>query len=124
MTEQEEKILYICTHADDDPEKAAMPFVMANAALSMDVKAVVVLQGQGAYLALKGYVEHMLPSGGFPPLPKLMSDFQALGGELRVCAPCIKERKIDKSELIEGAATIAAAELTVLAMEAKAVFNY
>ena len=38
MAEKEEKILYICTHAGEDPEKAAMPFVMANAAMTMDIK--------------------------------------------------------------------------------------
>ena len=30
MAEKEKKILYIGTRADDDPEKAAMPFVMAE----------------------------------------------------------------------------------------------
>ena len=45
MTEQTEKILYIGTNAGDDPEKAAMPFVMANAALAMDIEATVCLQG-------------------------------------------------------------------------------
>jgi len=39
MTEKEEKILYITTYGGEDPEKAAMPFVMAGAALAMDIKA-------------------------------------------------------------------------------------
>jgi predicted peroxiredoxin len=55
MTEKQEKIMYFCTHASGNPEKAAMPFVMANAALAMDVKAIVVLQGEGVYLAKRGY---------------------------------------------------------------------
>jgi uncharacterized protein involved in oxidation of intracellular sulfur len=55
MTEnKEEKILYIGTSADDDPEKASMPFVMACAALAMDIKATIALQGNGVYLAQKG----------------------------------------------------------------------
>ena len=75
MTAIEEKILYIGTHGGESPEKAAMPFVMANAALAMDIKATVVLQGNGVYLARKGYVDNMLPSGGFPPMAKLMKVF-------------------------------------------------
>jgi uncharacterized protein involved in oxidation of intracellular sulfur len=124
MPEKEEKILYFCTHAGDDPEKAAMPFVMASAALAMDIKTIVVLQGQGVYLALKGYVETMSKPGGFPPMAKLLSEYLELGGELRVCVPCIKDRNIDESTLVEGARTTAAGELNVEAMAADAVFVY
>ncbi|MGD8367428.1 MAG: DsrE family protein [Desulfobacterales bacterium] len=124
MPEKEEKILYFCTHASDEPEKAAMPFVMASAALAMDIKTIVVLQGQGVYLALKGYVETMSKPGGFPPMAKLLSEYLELGGELRVCVPCIKDRNIDESTLVEGARTTAAGELNVEAMAADAVFVY
>jgi uncharacterized protein len=124
MSEKEEKILYFCTHAGDDPEKAAMPFVMAGAALAMDIKAIVVLQGQGVYIAQKGYVDTMLPPGGFPPFKKLLADFIELGGDLRVCVPCIKERNIPESNLVEGARMTAAGELNVEAIEADAVFVY
>jgi uncharacterized protein involved in oxidation of intracellular sulfur len=125
MTEKQEKIMYFCTNASGDPEKAAMPFVMANAALAMDVKAMVILQGEGVYLAKKGYAENMVRPGGFPPITKLMTDFLELGGDLRVCGPCIKERNIDESkDLIEGSKTTAAGVLTVEAIESDAVFVY
>ena len=125
MRATEEKILYIGTHAGECPEKAAMPFVMANAALAMDIKATVVLQGNGVYLARKGYVDNMLPAGGFPPLAKLMKDFFDQGGKLLVCVPCIKERKINEAtDLVEGAQTTAAGALNIEAMESKAVFTF
>jgi predicted peroxiredoxin len=124
MAEKEEKVLIIGTHAADNPEKAAMPFVMANAALAMDVKAMVVLQGDGVYLAKKGYAENLLKPGGFEPLTKLMADFKELGGELKVCVPCIKSRNIEESDLIEGAATTAAGRLITEALKADAVFTY
>ena len=121
---KEEKILYIGTCAGDNPEKAAMPFVMACAALAMDIKATVVLQGQGVYLAQKGYLDKMLPGGGFPPMNKLMADFLELGGELKVCVPCIKSRNIEESELVAGSKTTAAGALNLEAIEAKAVLVY
>ena len=125
MTEKTEKILYIGTCAGEDPEKAAMPFVMANAAMAMDIETTVVLQGNAVYLAQKGYVDTMLPPGGFPPVKKLLSDFMELGGNLLVCIPCIKERNIDETtDLIEGAQTTAAGTVTVAALEADAVFVY
>jgi len=125
MTEPEEKILYICTAAGENPEKAAMPFVMASAALAMDIQATVVLQGNGVYLARKGYTDNMLPPGGFPPLTKLVTEFMELGGKLLVCVPCIKARNIDETnDLLPGAQTTAAGALNIEAIESKAVFVY
>lgn len=124
MSEKQETILYICTCAAENSEKAHMPFVMAIAAMAMDVKATIVLQGAGVYLARKGYAEIMPPGGGFPPFKKLLEDFLELGGQLRVCSPCIKERHIEGSDLIEGTEVTAAGALNIAAMEAKAVFTY
>jgi uncharacterized protein involved in oxidation of intracellular sulfur len=124
MAEKEEKILYITTYAGEDPEKASMPFVMACAALAMDIKATVALQGNAVYLANKGYVDTMLPGGGFPPMKELLASFLELGGQLKVCVPCIKERNIDESELVEGAQTTAAGALNLEAIEANAVMVY
>jgi predicted peroxiredoxin len=120
-----EKILYIGTCAGEDSEKAAMPFVMANAAMAMDMEAVVCLQGNAVYLAQKGYAERMTKPGGFPPVKKLLDDFLSLGGRLLVCVPCIKERNIEEStDLIDGARTTAAGALNIEAIEAEAVFIY
>jgi len=124
MSEKEEKILYTASCAGEEPEKASSPFVMANAAMTMDVKATVVLMGHAVYLAQKGYVDTVLPGGGFPPLKKLLEDFLALGGQLKVCVPCIRGRNIDESDLIEGAETIMAAAVTVEALESNAVMTF
>ena len=82
MSEQQEKIMYLCTHASDNAEKAHLPFVMANSALAMDIQATVVLQGEGVYLAQKGYIDHMVSGGGFPPIKELLKSFLEQGGQL------------------------------------------
>jgi uncharacterized protein involved in oxidation of intracellular sulfur len=66
----------------------------------------------------------MTKPGGFPPMAKLLADYLELGGDLRVCVPCIKDRNIDEATLVEGARTTAAGELNVEAMAADAVFVY
>jgi uncharacterized protein len=124
MSEKQEKILYIGTHAQEDPERACLPFVLGNAALAMDVQAVVVLQVSGVYLAKKGFAEDMPAAGGFPPIKKLISDFQSLGGEIRVCMPCIKERNIAEDDLLDGVTTTAGGALNLLAMESNAVLVF
>jgi len=124
MADDQEKIVIICTHSFDDPEKAGTAFVMANGAMAMDVEACIVLQGNGVYLAKKGYVETMPKPGGFDRMEKLIADFRELGGSLRICVPCIRERNIDVSELIEGAETTAAARVITEVLKADAVLNY
>jgi predicted peroxiredoxin len=124
MSEKEEMVMFICTHGGDNPEKAAIPFVMGCAALAMDVKAMVVLQEEGVHLAQKGYAEHMTKPGGFEPLPKLIADFLELGGELKVCVPCIKARNITEADLIDKAETTAAGQLIASAIKANAVLTY
>jgi uncharacterized protein involved in oxidation of intracellular sulfur len=124
MAEKEEKVMFICTHGGDNPEKAAMSFVMGSAALAMDIKSLVVLQGDGVYLAKKGYSENVLKPGGFESLTKLITDYLELGGELKVCVPCIKARNIAEADLIEKAETTAAGQLIVESLKANSVFTY
>jgi len=124
MAEKEEKILYIATHGGEDPEKASMPFVMACAALAMDIKATVCLQGNGVYLARKGYADNVLPGGEFPHVKELIKTFMELGGKMLVCVPCIKARNIEDADLIDGVEITAAGALNIEAMGSGAVFVY
>jgi predicted peroxiredoxin len=120
---EKEKIVYIVTHAAEDPERASLPFVLATAAQAMEVEAVVALQGTAVFLAKKGYLEHVF-AAGLPALKSLVDTFVSEGGKLRVCVPCIRERKIDEADLIEGASTIAAAALTQEILSASATLVY
>ena len=123
MVEKEEKVVYIATHAGEDPERASLPFVLANAALAMDMKAVVALQGTGVYLAKKGYIENVF-AAGLPSLKELVEQFLELGGKLLVCSPCIKERQIKEEDLINSAEIMAAAMLTQELLSASIMLVY
>jgi len=120
---EKEKIIYIVTHAGEDPERASLPFVLASAAQVMEVEAVIALQGTAVYLAKKGYLEHVF-AAGLPPLQDLISNYLSEGGKLLVCLPCIRERKIDESDLIEGSTPTAAAALTQEILSANATLVY
>jgi len=125
MTEEkQEKILYMCTCGKDRSELAHNPFVLANAALAMDIQATIVLSGDGVHSAVPGYADDMPQGGGFPPMKKLLADFLELGGTLWVCGPCIESRNIKEADLIEGAEVTAAGSVNLAAMEADAVFVF
>ena len=123
MSEEKEKIVLVATHAGEDPERATFPFLVANAGLSMDMEAVVVLQGTAVFLAKKGYAEHVL-AAGLTPLKNLVDSLLANGGKLLVCLPCIKERKIEETDLVEGSELITAGRLVVEMTSAKSTAVY
>jgi predicted peroxiredoxin len=124
MTEaKSEKIVYITTNGPENPERASLPFVLANAAMVMEVETLVALQGPAVFLAKKGMLEHV-HAAGFAPLKELVESFFEQGGRLVVCVPCIQERKIDVSELIERATPMAGGALTEEILSANATLVY
>ncbi|MGC8493041.1 MAG: DsrE family protein [Syntrophobacteraceae bacterium] len=120
---EKEKILYIVTHGGEDPERATFPFMLATAAQTMEVETVVMLQGAGVFLAKKGYLDHV-SAAGLPPLKDLVQTFLSEGGQLLVCIPCIRQRKIAEDDLIEGAALTMAANVNQHILSANSTLVY
>ena len=118
-----EKMVYIVTHAGEDPERATFPFMLATAAQAMEVEVVVALQGVSVFHAKKGYLEHVA-AAGLPALKDLVGRYLEAGGKLLICTPCIRERNIAESDLIEGAELIAAARLNQEILSANATLVY
>ncbi len=120
---KKEKIVVFATHGSEDPERATLPFVAANAALAMEVEVSVVLQATGVTLAKKGCYEHVF-AAGLEPLKKLVDSFLEFGGKLLVCIPCIEERKITPDMLVEKAQPVKSGRVVKEVLEANAVLNY
>lgn len=98
------------TVAKDNPDKATVAFVVANAAVASDKETVVFLSTEGVRLAVPGYADDIAEEG-FAPLKKLLADFAAAGGKIYVCSPCFKRRKLDENALIAGAVIVGGAKL-------------
>jgi predicted peroxiredoxin len=103
-----EKLVFMVTRGQDQPELATIPFVMAAAALASDVGVVMGFQGDAVELMKAGTAE-TVAAAGFPPLAKLVADVRELGGLLLVCSPCMKSRGIEPGDLVEGTEVVAAA---------------
>ena len=123
MSKNAQKLVIIATHAEEIPDKATLPFVIGNAALSMGAEVVVILQTTAVYLAMKGYADHVHASG-FPTLLELYELFFEAGGNLMVCSPCLAARKIEIETLIPQARVISGATLVAESLSADAVLNY
>ena len=121
MVEQQ-KLVIMATHGPEDPERATIPFVMGCAALASDVAVVIGFQAEGVCLVHEGEAG-TVEAPGFPPLAKLLSDFQELGGTLLVCTPCARSRGIAESR-IPGAELVAAARFVAEVTSATSSLSY
>jgi len=118
-----EKMVFIATHGPEDPERATYPLVLANSALVLEAEVTLVLQGSAVLMAKTGCLEHIF-APGLDPLKDLMETFLELGGRIWVCTPCIKERRITKEMLIEGAKPVTSGMVVQACIEADATLNY
>jgi predicted peroxiredoxin len=92
------QLLFTCTHAKDDPERATLPFVIANVAATAGKQAVVVCTVEG------------VEAHGLPPLRELFEEFLGNGGEVWLCGACTKPRGITEDQVVKGATIIGAAK--------------
>jgi predicted peroxiredoxin len=69
MAEQR-PLLYVGTHATDDPTLASMPLVVATGAGAAEIDTAVVLMGEAAALVKPGMIE-AIHGVGFAPMAEL-----------------------------------------------------
>ena len=119
---ERQKLVIMATHGVEDPERATIPFVMGCAALASDVDVVIGFQAEAVCLVHQGEAA-TVEAAGFPPLAKLLADFQGLGGTLLVCTPCAKSRGITES-LIAGTELVAAARFVAEVTSATSTLSY
>jgi uncharacterized protein len=101
------KIMTHCTHGREDPERATLPFIVANVAASADQPTIVLLTIDGVWVATRGYADD-IQKEGFPPLRELIASFVENGGEIWACGACTKPRGITDEDLIPGARVVTA----------------
>jgi predicted peroxiredoxin len=103
-------LLIHCTHGKEEAERAILPFIVGNVAVTADQQATIFLTVEGVWLATKGYAEQVNKEG-FTPLKEILNSFIANGGKIWACGACTKPRGITDADLIEGAKIVTAANL-------------
>ena len=111
------------TCAKDNPDKATVGFVLANAAIGSGKETLVFLSVEGVNLAQKGYADG-IHEEGFAPLGELMANFAKAGGSIFVCSPCFKKRKLDENNLVAGASVVGGAKLVEFLSDGSPCVSY
>ena len=111
------------TYAKNDPDKATVAFVVANAAVASDKETLVFLSTEGVRVGVKGYADDIHESG-FAPMRELMANFVKAGGKIYVCSPCFKKRGLDEQNLVDGATIVGGAKLVEFLSEGAPCVSY
>ena len=83
----------------------------------------VFLSIEGTRLSQKGCADD-IHEEGFAPLKDLMKSFVEAGGEIYVCSPCFKKRKLDENNLVAGAVVVGGAKLVEFMGDAAPSVSY
>ena len=111
------------TYAKDNSDKATVAFVVANAAVASDRETLVFLSIEGVRLSQKGYADDIREEG-FSPLRELLENFVKAGGKIYVCSPCFNRRKLDPTNLVEGATIVGGAKLVEFLADGAPCLSY
>ena len=71
-------LMYVATHATDDPTLASLPFLVANGAGSAEIDCCIALLGEAASLVKPGMID-AVQGVGFPPLKELVEKVKDFG---------------------------------------------
>lgn len=118
-----ERVIVGCTHGEEDPDRVAVSYLTANAALDKGKEVVLWLSVDGVRLALDGYADR-IRKGQEPPVERLHAQFIENGGRFYVCPICFNERELDPNDLVENAELQGATPLMEFAADGALTFNY
>ena len=110
------KILYVLTSGTSTPERLYSPFVLAQTAIAMDLKAAVYFLGMGLTVLKPGEAEK-IQMGSFPSLKEIMEKTLSAGIPFYVCDASKRMLGWENLELMEGIKVVGAATLNDLVLE-------
>lgn len=114
-------LMFTCTHGEDEPERATVPFIAAATAAVSGTAAAVVCTADAVWLGTPGVAERV-EADGMPPLAGLVAQLVDGGGEIWLCSACTTRRGIVADDCIDGATIVGAAHIVEqLATRGKAI---
>ena len=108
------KLAAIIAYGKEDIDKATIGFTLVNAALGEGHTVRIVLAAEGVLLAKQGYADGINNVEPFKPLKELMDGALSKGAELNVCMPCMKKRKLEKKDMVQGLQFIAGPDVITI----------
>ena len=117
------RVVVGCTHGEEDPDRVAVSYLTAVAALDQGKDVVMWLSVDGVRLGLRGYADR-IRAGQEPPIERLHGQFIEKGGRFFVCPICFNARKLSEDSLASNARLMGATPLWEWIGDGATVFSY
>ncbi len=117
------KVIVGITAGEEAPDRVAVAYLTAGAALDKGHEVVMWLTSDAVRLATAGYADRIRADKD-PPVERIHAQFIEKGGRFYVCPICFNERNLDKDELVEGAELQGATPLMQFAGDGAMTFSY
>ena len=117
------RVVVGCTHGEEDPDRVAVSYLTAVAALDQGKDVVMWLSADGVRLGVRGYAD-AIRADQDPPVDRLHRQFTEKGGQFFVCPICFRERELDEAELVDGAELKGATPLMEFVGDGATTFTY
>lgn len=106
----DETLLFPCSHGEEDPERATIPFIAASVAAVSGHQSIVVCTIDAVWLGTPGVADR-IEAPGQPALIDLVTSLRSSGGQIWLCSACTTPRGITAGDTIEGASIVGAARI-------------
>lgn len=100
MAEANHELVILMTKGPDE-ELSSVGFTIANGGMTAGLDVSIFLTSSAVDIVRKKAAD-MMHVHPLEPLASLVKDFLARGGTLWACAPCVKARGYEESDLIDG----------------------
>jgi predicted peroxiredoxin len=117
------KVVVGCTRGEEDPDRVAVAYLVAGAALDKGKDVVMWLTVEGVRLGLRGYADGIRQNQE-PPIERLHAQFIEKGGRFYVCPICFNERDLDEGDLVQNAELKGATPLMEFVGDGATTFDY
>ena len=118
---ESELLLFSVSHAEDEPERATVPFIAAATAIVSGRRAIAVATIEGVLLGLPEIVAR-IEVDGMPPLADLQHQLVRGGGEIWLYSDCATRRGITGDrDLVPGATIVGAARIVEALTQGRAI---
>jgi predicted peroxiredoxin len=118
-----DKVVINLTTGLEDPERVAVAFLFARAALRQGMRVATFLTRDAVRLGLPGHADGAA-CDGYPPLARLLEEYAERGGELFLCPASFDARGLDKDLIVGNAKVAGATPLMEWIGEGAAIFSY
>jgi len=109
MQTPSDKLVVLVTKGIDS-ELSSVAFTIANGGIAAGLKVSVFLTSAAIDLVRKGgqRMTHVLP---LDPLSTLIENFQARGGTIWACPPCVTSRGYEQGDMLDGVVIVGASAM-------------